>query len=71
MTGVLTESGAIAKRARKGCDWILANDVSGDVMGGDANRIHLVTDSGVEDWPEMAKAEVATRLAARIAAWFG
>ena len=62
---------AIAKRARKGCDWILANDVSGDVMGGDANRIHLVTEAGVEDWPEMAKAEVATRLAARIAAWFG
>ncbi|CAA9271468.1 MAG: Phosphopantothenoylcysteine decarboxylase / Phosphopantothenoylcysteine synthetase [uncultured Craurococcus sp.] len=62
---------AIAKRARKGCDWILANDVSGDVMGGDANRIHLVTDSGVEDWPELAKAEVATRLAARIAAAFG
>ena len=62
---------AIAKRARKGCDWILANDVSGEVMGGDANRIHLVTDEGVEDWPEMAKAEVAERLAARIAAWFG
>ncbi len=62
---------AIAKRARKGCDWILANDVSGDVMGGDANRIHLVTGEGVEDWPEMAKAEVASRLAARIAAWFG
>jgi phosphopantothenoylcysteine decarboxylase/phosphopantothenate--cysteine ligase len=62
---------AIAKRARKGCDWILANDVSGDVMGGDANRIHLVTDSGVEDWPELAKAEVATRLAARIAAALG
>ena len=62
---------AIAKRARKGCDWILANDVSGDVMGGDANRIHLVTEAGVEDWPEMAKAEVATRLAARIATWFG
>ncbi|WP_043336759.1 bifunctional phosphopantothenoylcysteine decarboxylase/phosphopantothenate--cysteine ligase CoaBC [Belnapia moabensis] len=62
---------AIAKRARKGCDWILANDVSGEVMGGDANRIHLVTDEGVENWPEMAKAEVAERLAARIAAWLG
>ncbi len=62
---------AIAKRARKGCDWILANDVSGDVMGGDANRIHFVTGEGVEDWPEMAKAEVATRLAARIAAALG
>ncbi|WP_043360564.1 bifunctional phosphopantothenoylcysteine decarboxylase/phosphopantothenate--cysteine ligase CoaBC [Belnapia sp. F-4-1] len=62
---------AIAKRARKGCDWILANDVSGEVMGGDANRIHLVTDSGVEDWPEMAKVEVAARLATRIAAASG
>jgi len=57
----------IAKRARKGCDWILANDVSGDVMGGDANRIHLITAAGVEDWPELPKPEVATRLAARIA----
>ncbi|MDN3564784.1 bifunctional phosphopantothenoylcysteine decarboxylase/phosphopantothenate--cysteine ligase CoaBC [Paeniroseomonas aquatica] len=58
---------AVAKRQRKGCDWILANDVSGDVMGGDANRIHLVTADGVEDWPEMPKAAVAARLAERIA----
>ncbi len=58
---------AIAKRARKGCDWILANDVSGDVMGGDANRVHLITANGVEDWPQMAKEEVARQLAARIA----
>ncbi|SDB64300.1 bifunctional phosphopantothenoylcysteine decarboxylase/phosphopantothenate--cysteine ligase CoaBC [Belnapia rosea] len=58
---------AIAKRARKGCDWILANDVSGDVMGGDANRVHLITAGGVEDWPQMAKEEVARQLAARIA----
>ncbi|SDC92683.1 bifunctional phosphopantothenoylcysteine decarboxylase/phosphopantothenate--cysteine ligase CoaBC [Belnapia rosea] len=58
---------AIAKRARKGCDWILANDVSGDVMGGDANRVHLITAGGVEDWPQMAKEEVARRLATRIA----
>ena len=58
---------AVAKRQRKGCDWIVANDVSGDVMGGDANRIHLVTADGVEDWPEMPKAAVAARLAERIA----
>jgi phosphopantothenoylcysteine decarboxylase/phosphopantothenate--cysteine ligase len=58
---------AMAKRERKGCDWIVANDVSGGVMGGDANRVHLVTASGVEDWPEMPKGAVAERLAARIA----
>ena len=58
---------AIAKRAKKGCDWIVANDVSGDVMGGAENAVHLVTDAGVEDWPRMAKEEVARRLAARIA----
>ena len=56
-----------AKLARKGCDWIVANDVSGEVMGGDANRVHLITASGVEDWPEMAKSEVAKALVARIA----
>ena len=59
---------AIAKRARKGADWIVANDVSGDVMGGDANAVHLVTPDGVEDWPRLPKEAVATRLAARIAA---
>lgn len=58
---------ATAKLARKRCDWIVANDVSGDVMGGDANRVHLVTGDGVEDWPAMPKREVATRLVARIA----
>ncbi len=58
---------AVAKRARKGCDWIVANDVSGDVMGGDANMVHLVTESGVEDWPRLPKAVVAARLAQRIA----
>jgi phosphopantothenoylcysteine decarboxylase/phosphopantothenate--cysteine ligase len=58
---------AIAKRARKGCDWIVANDVSGDVMGGTENSVHLVTETGVEDWPRLPKAEVAGRLAARIA----
>ena len=62
---------AIAKRARKRADWIVANDVSGDVMGGHRNRVHLVTAEGVEDWPEGAKAEVARRLIARIAEALG
>jgi phosphopantothenoylcysteine decarboxylase/phosphopantothenate--cysteine ligase len=58
---------ATAKRLRKGCDWIVANDVSGDVMGGAENTVHLVTAAGVEDWPRLPKDEVARRLAARIA----
>lgn len=58
---------AIAKRARKGCDWIVANDVSGDVMGGAENAVHLVTATGVEDWPRLPKEEVARRLATRVA----
>ena len=53
---------------RKGCDWIVANDVSGDVMGGDANEVCLLTHDGVERWPRLPKSEVAARLAARIAA---
>jgi phosphopantothenoylcysteine decarboxylase/phosphopantothenate--cysteine ligase len=62
---------AIEKRLRKGCDWIVANDVSGDVMGGARNTVHLVTGDGVEDWPTLPKSEVAARLAARIAARLG
>ena len=58
---------ATAKRVRKGADWIVANDVSGDVMGGDANAIHLITASGIESWERMPKEAVAERLAARIA----
>jgi phosphopantothenoylcysteine decarboxylase/phosphopantothenate--cysteine ligase len=58
---------AVAKRVRKGADWIIANDVSGNVMGGDKNRIHLVSEAGVEDWPEMTKQEVGARLAMAIA----
>jgi phosphopantothenoylcysteine decarboxylase / phosphopantothenate---cysteine ligase len=58
---------AAAKRTRKGADWIVANDVSGDVMGGDANQVHLITGSGAESWDPMSKAEVARRLAQRIA----
>jgi phosphopantothenoylcysteine decarboxylase/phosphopantothenate--cysteine ligase len=58
---------AQAKLASKGCDWIVANDVSGDVMGGDANSVHLVTADGVENWPRLPKQAVAERLVARIA----
>ncbi|TZG28983.1 bifunctional phosphopantothenoylcysteine decarboxylase/phosphopantothenate--cysteine ligase CoaBC [Sphingomonas montanisoli] len=58
---------AVAKRERKGSDWIVANDVSGDVMGGDTNTIHIVTRDGVESWERLPKADVARRLAARIA----
>jgi len=62
---------AIAKRERKKSDWIVANDVSGGVMGGHRNRVHLVTPEGVEDWPEASKDEVARRLIERIAAALG
>jgi phosphopantothenoylcysteine decarboxylase/phosphopantothenate--cysteine ligase len=62
---------ALAKRAAKDADWIVANDVSGDVMGGHRNRVHLVTAAGVEDWPEGSKVEVARRLVAQIAAALG
>ncbi len=58
---------AVAKRARKGCDWIVANDVSGDVMGGDANAVSVVTADGVETWPSQSKTAVARQLARRIA----
>ncbi|MGE0774175.1 MAG: bifunctional phosphopantothenoylcysteine decarboxylase/phosphopantothenate--cysteine ligase CoaBC [Sphingomonadaceae bacterium] len=58
---------ATAKRTRKGCDWIVANDVSGDVMGGDSNSIHVVTDAGSESWDTLPKHEVARRLAEKIA----
>jgi phosphopantothenoylcysteine decarboxylase / phosphopantothenate---cysteine ligase len=60
---------AKSKLARKGCDWIVANDVSpeGGVFGGDRNTVHIVTRAGVESWPAMGKDEVATALVARIA----
>jgi phosphopantothenoylcysteine decarboxylase/phosphopantothenate--cysteine ligase len=58
---------ARAKLERKGCDWIVANDVSGDVMGGDTNLVHLVTAEGVESWEQASKRDVAARLAERIA----
>ncbi|MGE5200446.1 MAG: bifunctional phosphopantothenoylcysteine decarboxylase/phosphopantothenate--cysteine ligase CoaBC [Acidobacteriota bacterium] len=60
---------AKAKRQKKGCDWILANDVSAGTgtFGGEANTIHLLDADGVEDWPPLGKREVAERLAGRIA----
>ena len=58
---------AQAKLTKKGCDWIVANDVSGDVMGGDANAVHIVREDGVESWPEMPKEKVARRLMETIA----
>jgi len=61
---------AQAKRQRKNADWIVANDVSPStgIMGGEENAVHLITADGIEDWPLLAKQEVARRLAARIAA---
>jgi phosphopantothenoylcysteine decarboxylase/phosphopantothenate--cysteine ligase len=61
---------AKAKLASKKADWIVANDVSGNVMGGSHNRIHLVSNDGVEDWPEAAKEDVARHLVSRIAQEF-
>ena len=63
---------AQSKRARKGCDWIVANDVSAEsgVMGGNENTVHLITADNVEDWPKMPKDAVATALAKRIADYF-
>ncbi|WP_417719353.1 bifunctional phosphopantothenoylcysteine decarboxylase/phosphopantothenate--cysteine ligase CoaBC [Salipiger sp.] len=60
---------ATAKRARKGCDWIVANDVSPatGIMGGTENAVVLITGDGAEHWPRAAKSDVAARLAARIA----
>jgi phosphopantothenoylcysteine decarboxylase/phosphopantothenate--cysteine ligase len=60
---------ATAKRTRKGCDWIVANDVRPEtgIMGGSENAVTLVTDNGAEEWPRASKAQVAHRLAARIA----
>ncbi|MEM9878558.1 MAG: bifunctional phosphopantothenoylcysteine decarboxylase/phosphopantothenate--cysteine ligase CoaBC [Pseudomonadota bacterium] len=65
---------ATQKRARKGCDWIVANDVSpksgvvGGVMGGKRNQVHVITGAGSETWPDMPKQAVAMRLADKIAA---
>jgi len=61
---------ATAKRKRKGCDWIVANDVSAStgIMGGSENDVTLITDEGAEDWPRMGKGRVAAKIAERIAA---
>jgi phosphopantothenoylcysteine decarboxylase/phosphopantothenate--cysteine ligase len=63
---------AIDKRQRKGCDWIVANDVSpaAGTFGGESNTVHLISAAGVENWPTLAKGEVAVRLAGRIALQF-
>jgi phosphopantothenoylcysteine decarboxylase/phosphopantothenate--cysteine ligase len=57
---------ARAKLAKKGADWIVANDVSGDVMGGSDNSVHIVSAAGVESWEKLPKDEVSRRIAARI-----
>lgn len=61
---------ATAKRDRKGCDWIVANDVSPEtgIMGGTENAVTLISDTGAETWPRMSKSDVARRLAERVAA---
>jgi phosphopantothenoylcysteine decarboxylase/phosphopantothenate--cysteine ligase len=61
------------KLARKGCDWIVANDVSPEtgIMGGDGNSVHLVTPEGVEAWPRQSKEGVASALVNRIALKLG
>jgi phosphopantothenoylcysteine decarboxylase/phosphopantothenate--cysteine ligase len=62
---------AAAKRARKGCDWIVANNVGGTgIMGGDSNEVTLITADGAQGWPKMTKTELAGRLAERIAKEF-
>ena len=67
-TSALIEN-ARAKRARKGCDWIVANDVSppSGTFGSERNTVHLISETGIEDWPEMTKDAVAERLVRRIA----
>ncbi|NQW15536.1 MAG: bifunctional phosphopantothenoylcysteine decarboxylase/phosphopantothenate--cysteine ligase CoaBC [Rhodobacter sp.] len=64
---------ATAKRQRKGCDWIMANDVSPatGIMGGSENAVTLISDDGAETWPRMSKDQVAARLAAKIAEALG
>ncbi|XXK32860.1 bifunctional phosphopantothenoylcysteine decarboxylase/phosphopantothenate--cysteine ligase CoaBC [Rhodobacteraceae bacterium nBUS_24] len=66
------QANAAAKRGRKGCDWIVANDVSPEtgIMGGSENAVTLITADGAENWPRMGKAQVAGQLADRIAQYF-
>ncbi len=58
------------KLENKGCDWIVANDISGDVMGGDRNQVQIVTKEGVSEWPYQSKVEVAQQLAKQIEDFF-
>ena len=58
---------ARAKLARKGADWIIANDVSGDVMGGSANTVHIIHADGIDSLPRMDKADVARAIIAKVA----
>ena len=64
------ETNARAKLSRKGCDWIVGNDVSGEVFGSDGNAVTLFTRNGAEPWPRQSKTEVARKLAHRIADHF-
>ncbi|MEN5171064.1 bifunctional phosphopantothenoylcysteine decarboxylase/phosphopantothenate--cysteine ligase CoaBC [Brevundimonas pondensis] len=64
------EANARAKLSRKGCDWIVGNDVSGEVFGSDGNAVTLFTRNGAEPWPRQSKTEVARKLAHRIADHF-
>ena len=65
------ETNARSKLSRKGCDWIVGNDVSDDVFGADGNTVTLFAKGGTaETWPRQSKAEVARKLAARIADHF-
>jgi phosphopantothenoylcysteine decarboxylase/phosphopantothenate--cysteine ligase len=63
---------ATSKRIRKGCDWLLANDVSPEtgIMGGAESAITFITDGGAETWPRMSKRATAARLADQIVRYF-
>ncbi|WP_395651700.1 phosphopantothenoylcysteine decarboxylase, partial [Brevundimonas sp.] len=61
------EANARSKLSRKGCDWIVGNDVSADVFGSDGNTVLLVTAGATESWPRQSKSEIARALALRIA----
>ena len=61
---------ALAKRQRKGCDWLVANDVRRGVFGADRNLVSLIDGNGIEEWPEMDKSAVAGKLAERISKTF-
>ncbi len=64
------EANARAKLSRKGCDWIVGNDVSDDVFGADGNTVTLFTRDGAEPWPRQSKTDVARKIAQRIADHF-